>query len=217
MERPADCKPCPEGGFCPGQQDCGCEAASVGSLRQQLAAAEERAERAEGQLNGALAAYEKGREGWKSRAEAAEAKVKDLESEVDEVTQVAEDQNTEIRSLYGQVEAAEATVAGLRAALEWQREALDSGYFTRADGGWSCQDCARYGETPEAVAHADECAFGRIESALRATPSQHAARIRERVLREAADKLRRRSCDDETARFYDVLNDMADEAAKEAL
>ena len=42
-------------------------------LRAKLAAATERADKAEGQLNGALAEFERLREVWKIRAEAAEA------------------------------------------------------------------------------------------------------------------------------------------------
>lgn len=30
---PDDCKPCPEGGYCPGEQACGCHGESMRALR----------------------------------------------------------------------------------------------------------------------------------------------------------------------------------------
>ena len=108
-----------------------------------------------------------------------------------------------IDDLRSRAESAEETVAGLRTVLE------------EVTGPYS-------GSAYNALE--DEYVFERLTSALSATPAQHAARIKERVLREAAERAEKETEDEkgeDSSFFYgivtaDTLREWADEAAKEA-
>ena len=76
----------------------------------------------------------------------------------------------------------------LRRALEWQREALDCGYYQYPDGHWSCQECSRPAPTQKEINHTDECAFGQIEAALSAPPPDAVKRYEARVIEEYIDQ-----------------------------
>ncbi len=64
-----------------------------------------------------------------------------------------------------------ALIERLQGELEWQREALDCGYYRYPNGKVSCQECGRQATEQSAIQHTDECAFGHIERALSLTPT----------------------------------------------
>lgn len=112
-------------------------------------------------------------------------------------------------TLRTRAEATEATVAGLRAALEFIGSEVD------------CYCCAITGSGSNVVEHVDCKIHARIKEALAATPAKHAARIRELVLREAAEKLkpfkgfREGFYGDGMRDATNIIIDMADAAMKE--
>ena len=116
----------------------------------------------------------------------------------------------EVGTLRARAEAAEATVAGLREALDGLHTATSK---FRED----------WGALGVAFSTIDK-ALVESSTAISATPAQHAARIRERVLREAVDRAEKETEDEkseDSSFFYgivtaDTLREWADEAAKEA-
>ncbi len=219
------------------------------TLRQQLSAAVERAERAESELKDALeasgknwAAYleeqanstamrthlkaeitltEQQRDTIRARAEASEAACMEVEKIVCPDSQmplvnpgqyaakvVAFNVGAYKRVVDRQLKDAEAAVAGLRSEFE---------HIERAAKG--LDECAS-----SALRELGLQLRLRCKSALAATPAQHAARIRGKALREAAEVYERRQLVpgppwDKEAAYGTIaieLRAMADEAAKEA-
>lgn len=142
------------------------------TLKQQLAAAVERAERAEAERDKDL------------------AEMRRFQRMVIQLTHRAD--------------SAEKTLAGLRAALEQYENTAN----------WGSHYCG------PRQAYRFWCGKGTAEeaakSALAATPAQHAARIRERVLLELAEQCEMVLPGDMPHITKQELLDMADEAAKEA-
>ena len=170
------------------------------AIRQQLAAAVERAERAEKQVD--ELATELG---------VTRAAVKSPEL----FRSINESMKSGVQALRTRAEAAEATVAGLREALV---EACPEYPLTQDEQG-GCVWCGQgsvQGTSAIPEKHDVDCGWRIGRSALAATPAQHAARIRERVLREAAEQFRETMWFPYSEEHANKLLAMADEAAKEA-
>lgn len=81
-----------------------------------------------------------------------------------------------------------ALVQRLREELEWQREALDCGYYRYPNGQVSCSDCEQEATEQSAIQHTEECAFGRIERALSLTPPAALDDLRRKLIGEESDR-----------------------------
>jgi hypothetical protein len=122
----------------------------------------------------------------RARAEAAEKRAEIAEYERDkDLADMRRFQGMVIQ-LTHRAEAAEATVAGLRKEMDSVRFMVTKGKLVEA--------------------------IGCIEEAIAATPAQHAARVKERVLREAHSRIAMAGKHESCA----IIAAMADEAAKEA-